>query len=455
MKPKLLFRGITMSRLNLNFQLNSISERSDFVKSYLSSIKFTPTSDELEMCANYILWGKDIDGLNVTQRKEIEIETKHKTWIKNNAESLEELMENPAFNEKLIVPFGSPRIKIPRVVFNREKELSRAPEAQKAALKDLFNRIDSIDLMIEFYEIKHGKRKNPPRKELLNRFTEERQCQIKQKSEKLNQFQYLKFRHELVELRSEQYTIKDSYAPQLQKDLVNLSLPPDIGDKPIFGSEFEVFPLGLYGTKKIEEKIFQLINPWELKEEEQKEINNFYWEQQKLYERILQSKCIKFLDFRNSEHLRELVLNRGELEESARRETALGTTGFLLRTFDFYIKQAKLEEMHREILDLKFNRKKNSEISAIINQKYGKSYTDNYISTIFTQKILKSISNAAKQHEEFIGNLPFTENFKICNCCGKILLKSPENFIRKSNSNDGFTNRCKRCDKIKRQGGKM
>ena len=126
------------------------------------------------------------------------------------------------------------------------------------------------------------------------------------------------------------------------------------------------------------------------------------------------------------------------------------------RIFPFgkFIRKAKIDEMHREILDFKINRKKNSEIAATINKKYGKSYTDNYISTIFTQKVIKGITDAARQHEEFIANLPFIENFKICNCCKKILLKSPDNFVRKANASDGFTNRCKRCDRLKRQGGK-
>ena len=68
--------------------------------------------------------------------------------------------------------------------------------------------------------------------------------------------------------------------------------------------------------------------------------------------------------------------------------------------------------------------------------------------------VWQRLSPYAKQHEEFIANLPFVENFKACNCCGEILLKSPNNFVRKTNSSDGFTNRCKRCDKLKRQGGK-
>lgn len=443
-----------MSRLNLNFQLNSISERLTFINSYLPSLKFTPTPEELEMCANYILWGKDADGLNVTQRKEIEIETKHKTWTKDDVESLEGLMENPAFNENSIVPIGSPRPKIPRVVFDRKLELSRAPEPQRQALTDIFNRIDSIDLMVEFYELEHGKRKKPPREELLTAFTINEQETLKTKAKKLNQFQYLKFKHELVELRREQYTIKDTYAPPRQKDTTNIMLPPDLKDTPIFGSEIEVFPLGLYGGKRIEEKIFQKINPWELTEEEQKQINDLYWNQRRLYEKLSQSQRSRYVDFREMEHVRELIAIRGELEETAKREGPLGTTGFLLRTFDFYIDEAKIDEMHREILVSKINKKKNSEIAAIINEKYGKSYTDNYISTIFTQKVIKGISDAARQHEEFIANLPFTENFKVCNCCGKFLLKSSDNFVRKTNASDGFTNRCKRCDRLKRRGGK-
>ena len=53
-----------------------------------------------------------------------------------------------------------------------------------------------------------------------------------------------------------------------------------------------------------------------------------------------------------------------------------------------------------------------------------------------------------------VGVLKGKEEFKECNTCGKMLLRSSENFVKKSRSKDGFTGRCKRCDRKVREGKK-
>ena len=100
---------------------------------------------------------------------------------------------------------------------------------------------------------------------------------------------------------------------------------------------------------------------------------------------------------------------------------------------------------------LKIKKKTNNEIQKYINKKYQKSYTINYISTIFRQKIIPSICEAVEYHQEIIGNLFFEENFKKCSMCGKELLLSKYNFIKKSRSKDGYSNRCKICEKEERK----
>ena len=54
-----------------------------------------------------------------------------------------------------------------------------------------------------------------------------------------------------------------------------------------------------------------------------------------------------------------------------------------------------------------------------------------------------------------MGLIYFKEEFKTCNTCGKTLLKTSENFVKKERSKDGFTNRCKKCDKVERQRKKL
>ncbi|MBQ4122247.1 hypothetical protein IJD44_00760 [bacterium] len=65
--------------------------------------------------------------------------------------------------------------------------------------------------MINFYDLAHNKRKLEPRPELINKFSPKEIEQIKEKAKHLNQYSYLKRRHLLVELRREQFTLRDSY----------------------------------------------------------------------------------------------------------------------------------------------------------------------------------------------------------------------------------------------------
>lgn len=40
--------------------------------------------------------------------------------------------------------------------------------------------------------------------------------------------------------------------------------------------------------------------------------------------------------------------------------------------------------------------------------------------------------------------------WKKCSCCGEWKLKDAREFVRKKNSEDGFTSRCKMCDRKKK-----
>ena len=100
-----------------------------------------------------------------------------------------------------------------RDVFSREEAREKAPEFLQKVFEELWRTIDETELEINLYEERVGKRDKPPRDELLKRFTDEEIDHIRAKSEKLNQYGYLKLRHRLKELRTEQFTIRDSYKP--------------------------------------------------------------------------------------------------------------------------------------------------------------------------------------------------------------------------------------------------
>lgn len=443
---------MAQNRLHLDFSISGTSDRKDFVDQYVQRPEFISkplNEDELETIANYILWGKDGDGLNCTQRGEIQIETRNKTWQRDDTESLDAMMESPTFNEASLRRPTEARTKIAREVFDRQKALEECPVHMRVVFEDLFDRIDKLEMSIHFYEFAHGKRKEGPRVALLKRFDQSEIAAAEQIASKWNQFKYLKQRHLIVELRREQFTLRDSY---IEKHLRHTPPEPDLDPVHLdFDAEIPVFPLGLVGAP-FSDLVFKpddKLNPFTYTEKELDVLTHHYWNKKS------QSRPQLFFDFGELEHVYELFGQLNELEEELDDLPIESNLKKLLDTLKYYIGLTDLSEAQQEILDLKINKQKNQDIADIINKKYGKSYTANYISTIFRQKIIPRINETAQFHALIIENMCFEENFKKCNGCGKILLVDAENFVRKSRSKDGFSTKCKKCDRADRQRKKV
>ena len=440
------------NRLHLDFSIPGTHERKAFVDEYVQRPEFIRvplTDDELETIANYILWGKDPDGTNVTQRGEIQIETRNKTWQRDDTESLDAMMESPTFNEASLRRPTEARTKIAREVFDRNEALAQCPPHMRPIFEELFARIDKLELSIHWYEFDHGKRKEEPRSALQKRFTPEEINAARKTASTWNQYKYLKQRHLIVELRREQFTLRDSY---IEKHMRHTPPEPDLDPVNLdFDAEIPVFPLGLVGTP-FSELVFKTeteLNPYTYTEDEIDTLIRHYWSKKQ------QSRPQLFFDFGELEHVYELFGQLNEIEEDLDALPLESNMKKLLDTLKYYIALTDLNEAQKEILDLKINKVKNQDIADTINKKYGKSYTANYISTIFRQKIIPHINETANFHALIIENMCFEENFKKCNGCGKVLLIDAENFVRKSRSKDGFSTKCKKCDRADRQKKKV
>lgn len=436
------------NRLNLDFALSTTEQRTEFINSYVvrdEFIKKPLTSDELETISNYILWGVDpTSHKNAKQEKLIELESRSKTWDSKSVESLDALLESPTIHESQFKSINSTSYKSQKKAFSREEARRNAPPALLQSLEQLWRQIDSLELTINFYDLAHNKRKTEPRAELLSRFTPDQQQHFQERAASLNQFKYLKLRHLLVDLRREQFAFKDSYTTLIQRhSLESYSAPTTT----FFDADINVLPLGLLSSTELSQKIFQTdLKPSNFSETDLKKLSNFLWSRP-------QYSTSPHFDFRNLEHLYNAFLLLEDLNESAKKnlDGAESTLSSFINTLRFYADFADLSELQKEILDFKIKKVTNQDIALYINKKYGKTYNDNYISTIFRQKILVQISEQAKLHNEIIENLFFEENFKICRDCGKTLLLHPTNFVRKAKSKDGFAIRCKKCEKLKRQ----
>ncbi len=428
---------MSQNRLQLNFQLSTKEERVAFVTSYLNEIRFTPTEAELDTISKYILWGKDSKtGLNGRQEG-LELETRFKTWDSKAVESLDALIEAPGFSEATLRPLSDPPTKVARTSFSRTLARENAPEHILQILEDLWREIDELELLISYYDIQNGKRTSEPREALLSRIAKPVQTSLYEKAKDLKPYTYLKLKHKLVELRNQQYTYKDFYA---ETHPVQPSKCAEY-DEITFESDIPVLPLGVKTKSRLSEKIFRsdrFPEPDDFNEAELKEISSLLWTKP--------APSSLYFNFEDTEHLYALFGMWDDFEE----ESLYSNVDQMRETALVYKSLAELSPILEEILDLKIKKVQNQEIAEIINRKYGKNYRPNYISTLYCKKCLAQIAAAASEHKKVLENIFFPENFKKCKDCGRVLLLNEENFVRRVRSNDGFSPRCKKCEKIKR-----
>lgn len=442
------------NRLNLDFSLHSTEERTLFIQGYLDSPQFRakpPTESELELMANYILWGRSIEtGTNVVQDKDIQIKTRANLWGKSNpVESLDSLMQSPGFNEQQILSPSAPKYKYVRTTFSRaQTRLELACNSTLLALfEDLWRRIDTLELELNYYDLAHAKRTKPPRAQLLARFSDVERAHLQQSGESLSQYKYLKKRHLLVELRREQFTLKDTYQPQLQQHQTQ--------DQPMRVESYNLdadIPCAPIGLKYVEagdsiwEKIFPTTHfpsPSDFTQNELARVMKFYWSRADYVKQVPNT-----FDFRNCDHINRTLEIVEQLQTDQELDyNILSNSSQFIDTLNFYIARADLNEIQRTILRAKLEKQSNVDIANLVNRDFGKTYSDNYISTIFHQQIIPAIAEAASVHAQIIENLPYPENFKKCRTCGQILLATTDNFVRKGRAPDGLSTQCKRCDR--------
>lgn len=149
----------------------------------------------------------------------------------------------------------------------------------------------------------------------------------------------------------------------------------------------------------------------------------------------------------NPAHVSLLLCNYSELKQDS-YDRFNSDMYYLLQDLEDCIEEALPAEypMYYEILILKIDGLSNAEIGAALQEKFGKTYTPEYISCIWRQKIPKLVAEVAKKRyldyhytEEVHGK------WKRCSCCGQIKLAHPLYFSKNSTSKDGFYSLCKEC----------
>ena len=468
------------STLSLDWTLETAVERTDFLETYLANRTAPLSESDLEMCGNYLLWGRGSNGLNAEQEGYVQLERRNSTWASSantrQISSIEELIENPTFDEAQFHSLADTTYKTPKPNFSREECLRKAPPEFIPMLRDLFRRIDRVELSIGFYDRAHGKRKTDLPERLTRKFSPEELFDLEERALSWTNGQYLKKKHLLVELRREQYTIKDSFSNTLMARPTNKfveEISPTFCGPESTEDGFLVLPIGLFDSARQTQGKSKSVN-WFLEFEElaaKKDDPAYQMQARKLEDRLIergicqpqkttkkaqepqggisQKSIAPFgfltIDFRNPAHICRLL-------DSQKLLITDPSLSRVRDTLNFYVRQANLTPVQQKVLELKLAGKQNMDIKEIVNKEFDRSYQTNYISTIYRQYVAPAIADAATRHLEIVRAIAEgPERFKRCSVCGRLLVESETYFIHKSRAKSGFSARCKQCDHDYRQ----
>lgn len=458
-------------RLNLDFKLDTLDERLEYLDNYVKeNSNFTEAN--LEMMANYLLWKVDepdfeVDSAHSPWKSR---ESKHISWQALQEEELEgnrksaylqisevnekgkkRKLERECVLNKLQMPSCSDEITY--ILSNQESPLpscSLSIDGQAHAWFNLWGQIDKTEYMVQTWELLNGRRRAdlPIRQELFERLAffafiyhpfntyAELIADLDKTAESWDGYTALKQKRQLVALRTEQYTLLDALQGESLQKHGNIGLywnEPDSGFngfKPFMAKEllFSEFYEGQFTRKYQDICIKQLQNadaPLGPKEID-----------------LRDPKVIRYLLF-----AREDLLTALEGEHYQEYEV----TYSLLKYLDFYIKQCKFTPDLDYILNAKITGVSNRQISDYLKKNFNLDYKENYISTIFTKRIINAIIKEVEKHYRDVERILMGRNvFKKCSCCGRLLPRSSEYFNKRATSNDGFFNYCKDC-KIKKK----
>lgn len=310
-------------------------------------------------------------------------------------------MESPTFDENQLKPIQS--------IYKKVK-----PSIDKEKAKNIPGMIElwkEIDRLQDIYDQNSGKTERQPETPVLSQ----------------SQLYYLK--HQLIELRTQQYYLLDSDVQTIRAHANKGEYFEDVAKSHL---SIPILPRGLMNTKDDE----NFKNPYFDK--------NGAAASNPRENEILEGNK-PFFDFRNQEHLYQLIQHYGDLESQI-EDYPDSLINNLLWTLDFYIDKAALSEQQRLIVELKKYRVSNKEIREQLKNKLGIDHRENYISTIWNKAVGIICEAVELNYDEYLCK-DYEKAWKKCNRCGKILLRDPRNFVRKAKALDGLTGRCKKCDK--------
>lgn len=144
-------------KFQLDFSIENINDRLNFVRQNICLSELTRS--DIELCSNYILYGKEKNGKSIVDDKKIFIKTKFSSYSKREPSSLEALMESPTFDEESLTATHAIYKKPKRTIDRDNPKHAAIP-----GMKELWEQIDQLDhtLKLAKGEIEPQENENVP-----------------------------------------------------------------------------------------------------------------------------------------------------------------------------------------------------------------------------------------------------------------------------------------------------
>ena len=427
-------------KLDLDFQKLTISERLAEIQRELNrsqTLNQPLTPSNLSTLADYILWHD-----HGAERKTLDLNS---TWTnQTQLSSLDALREeNPAIDNIInSTPISYTQSTQP---FSRNQALRNYPNRAE----DLYSLWKTIDVIALATADKPSDKLIKHLKFSFKDNINEGLHQVEALKSTLTPYKKLKLRHQLIELRTQQYELAPVNSDFTNSSLLTLPLHESFNAKK---ADFAVFP------DFIIPESLNYSNPLTLPAINYLDIytNDLLGN----FECSTFSKDSTYhLNLYDSKLLSNLILNYYEIEDlaNAAKEDHNVHNGFpgLYRRLNFIIycaAQLCLSETQFFILLHKMDGEENNQILRELAAVGGPLYQQNYVSTIFRQRIITSLqtfmslyvaTNNAAYRKHY-------EKFKECAICGRLLLIDNEQFAVSSKTKDGFSFKCKWCSRKER-----
>lgn len=525
-------------KIQLDFSKPSLSDRLEVAAQYAHA---NLSAKNCKHIADYLLWSRDENGICISKNEDFELSSK---WSASQPDSMEAIMEAETHIPNFYVVGEIPPTLVRKQKFSRAEALA-SPLAPH--FRALFDEIDRLDVLISFAM------GNEPREELVNRMEPSCLFALRAKAAKLSPKELQRARHDLVDLRTEQYELRDSYKPQLRNakqplgkvELAPLEIEPlglwaeptatlgkflwaeeptppadkeeraklaqalkrllartckpsckhtttqtQIEDGLQAGShEREVINLshatartceqaseqdtiGQENSSKTDErevKIGSYATARSCKQAcrqdtkqtptEEHSCQNEAGLQQRAVEKTshdsdcLHERAVTF-DLRDPNSWLQLLpyyntIYNAKLEAEERHDIESEAPA-LWNTIQYYFDRALMQAEYRLIVEMKSENWRNEDINNELRRRNLKTFSVNYISTIYKKRIPKLLAQAVEAHYELALALDQPDEWKRCSKCGKLLHLDSNHFRRLGKSKDGFVGSCKQCDKKKR-----